>query len=461
MVLGPHDKRAIRTRCQACSRRRIKCEGGSPCLYCAKKQITCVPPPATKSTRVVFIDNTSQTSSISQAPSKPWEQATIIPRGVKQPKSVNFIGHFFYVFIVRNDFSGGLLDMDSIVVNFQASPSLYHAVIAVGALNASKDNLSPIKERKAATVAALSSYKTSLVSFQEEIQDRAISQNDAALWTTLFLGLFELMHDITGEGFVKHILYGTSRMLQLRGPQAHLKGRGRSFFLTVRIFEISRALTFSEPTFLNEKPWVDLMDKMWLDDVSDWHPKEKMYDLMLETQGLGEKIWNVVKDGSGFSERLLDEALVEFGKEGLVLRRTINDWYTNFVSSSISPESEPWYLLAVIYYHAISIYLTGLFDYRPQFNSIPHPNLSPCIIQSHVCSIISHTKIALTTTNIAGALYVFAIRVAGARAKSVCHKRDIVWMLEEISTRSFVVADSFISDLADLWENEGRRMALE
>lgn len=97
------------------------------------------------------------------------------------------------------------------------------------------------------------------------------------------------MYDVTGSGWVKHILYGTSRMLQLRGPEAHLTGRGRSFFLTVRIFEISRSLTFSEPTFLNEKPWVELMDRMWVDDASDWHPKEKMYDLMLETHWLGEK----------------------------------------------------------------------------------------------------------------------------------------------------------------------------
>src|SRR4051812_9851779 len=97
------------------------------------------------------------------------------------------------------------------------------------------------------------------------------------------------MYDVSGNGWVKHILYGTSRMLQLRGPEAHLTGSGRSFFLTVRIFEISRSLALSEPTFLNEKPWVELMDEMWLEDASDWHPKEKMYDLMLETQALGEK----------------------------------------------------------------------------------------------------------------------------------------------------------------------------
>lgn len=82
--------------------------------------------------------------------------------------------------------------MDGIVANFQSSPSLYHAAIAVGALNASKEMLAPAEERRAATVAALSSYRTSLVEFQEEIRCRDIKKNDAALWTTLFLGLFEV-----------------------------------------------------------------------------------------------------------------------------------------------------------------------------------------------------------------------------------------------------------------------------
>ena len=48
-------------------------------------------------------------------------------------------------------------------------------------------------------------------------------------------------------------------------------------------------MAFGEPTFLTEKPWVELMDKMWLEDASDWHPKEKMYDLMLQIQALGER----------------------------------------------------------------------------------------------------------------------------------------------------------------------------
>ncbi|CZT12324.1 uncharacterized protein RCO7_09046 [Rhynchosporium graminicola] len=455
MVIGPLDKRAIRTRCQACSRRRIKCEGGSPCSYCLKKKVTCIPPPAPKIAGVVFVNDNCSTSSSSKLPSEASEQAVIISKSMPQPESTNFISYFFTVFIVRNDFSGGRLDRDGIVANFQSSPSLYHAAMAVGALNASKDKFAPARESRAATVAALSSYKTSLVSFQDEIRDRDIGTNDAALWTTLFLGLFELMHDMSGEGWVKHILFGTSRMLQLRGPEAHLAGRGRSFFLTVRIFEISRAIALDEPTFLNEKPWVELMGKMWLEDISDWHPKEKMYDLMLEIHALGEKVWEVVRDDIEIAPDLLTEAIIALGREGLVLRLAINDWHNSFILCSRSVETDSWSLLAMIYYHAISIYLTGLFDYRPQFNAIPYPTLSRGTMQSHASSIISFTKLALTTTNLAGVLLVFPLRIAGARAVSQGQKREIMWMLNEISTRSFVVAEPFKIDLKNLWESEG------
>lgn len=90
------------------------------------------------------------------------------------------------------------------------------------------------------------------------------------------------MHDMTGEGWVKHFLYGTSKMLQLRGPEAHRAGSGRSFFLTVRVFEICRALIYSEPTFLCQPEWMSLMTKIWNEDVNNhWHPKEMLFDLMI------------------------------------------------------------------------------------------------------------------------------------------------------------------------------------
>lgn len=98
------------------------------------------------------------------------------------------------------------------------------------------------------------------------------------------------MYDVSGEGWVKHILYGTSKILQLRGPDAHLTGPGRSFFLTVRVFEICRSLIYSEPTFLCEPSWRSLMSRIWDETLNNsWHPKEVLFDLMITCSTLSNR----------------------------------------------------------------------------------------------------------------------------------------------------------------------------
>lgn len=208
---------------------------------------------------------------------------------VSNKRSNLFIKHFFTAFLVKNEF-GGSLDLDTIIAQFQNSSSLYHATIAVGALDLSKKNLLPSPtEARGARLGALTAYRTSIHDFQTDIKNNTIHQSNASLWTTFFLGLFELMYDDTGEGFVKHFLYGTSRILQLRGPEAHLTGPGRSFFLTVRVFEICRSLVYSEPTFLVEEGWKSMMERIWIENGRDWHPKEALFDLMVECTALSHR----------------------------------------------------------------------------------------------------------------------------------------------------------------------------
>jgi hypothetical protein len=94
------------------------------------------------------------------------------------------------------------------------------------------------------------------------------------------------MYDVSGEGWIKHILYGTSKMLQARGPDEHVSEPGRSFFLTVRVFEVCRALIYAEPTFLSEERWKLIMLKLWATSSHDWHPKESILDLMIDCTAL-------------------------------------------------------------------------------------------------------------------------------------------------------------------------------
>ena len=97
------------------------------------------------------------------------------------------------------------------------------------------------------------------------------------------------MRDKTGDGFVKH-LSGTSSLLRLRGPEAHISGPGRSFFLTVRVFEICRSLIYSEPTFLCHPEWISLMMEIKREDINNTlHPKEDLLNLMTECSSLSHR----------------------------------------------------------------------------------------------------------------------------------------------------------------------------
>jgi hypothetical protein len=83
-----------------------------------------------------------------------------------------------------------------------------------------------------------------------------------------------------------------SRIIQMRGPDAHITGPGRSFFLTSRVFELSRALITSSQTFLAEPAWKDLLNRIWAEDSSDWHPKESLFDIIADVVTLSQEYVN-------------------------------------------------------------------------------------------------------------------------------------------------------------------------
>ncbi|KAG9237682.1 hypothetical protein BJ875DRAFT_369527 [Amylocarpus encephaloides] len=384
-----------------------------------------------------------------RGPSKvtPYQPPTLAP-AISEDPSTRFARHFFTVFILKNDFAVASLDVDTITSSFQTSPSLHHAIIAIGALSLSKRV--PAR-RKDNVLRALASYRTALLESQKALQEQDVRPNDSGLWNSFFLGLFELMLDSTGESWLKHILFGTSKMLQVRGPQAHVAGPGRAFFLTIRVFEICRSLIYSDATFLMDNEWKAVMGRMWEDEFSrEWHPKEDMLDLMIECSG----VWDIIDPDSRHPPRLLDKRLVTLAAHGLHIQSFLLTWHSSFLAglsrnqfASLSPQSQ----LAALYYHATSIFLDGIFSYRSQFDRHSSPTLPREAIQDHVSNILTRTKLALETTNLAGVLFFFPLRVAGARAILLAQQELILELLREISNREFVVAEAFREDLKNLW----------
>ncbi len=66
------------------------------------------------------------------------------------------------------------------------------------------------------------------------------------------------MNDSTGEGWLQHLIHGTSQALIASGPSSCISGPCRRFFTESKIFEVCRAIVFNQPTFLAEDKWMAL-----------------------------------------------------------------------------------------------------------------------------------------------------------------------------------------------------------
>jgi hypothetical protein len=156
----------------------LQCNGPVPCLYCRKKKVACLPQVGVRSTDIVFVDT------------KPVPA----PQDISPGATDIALLQFFTVFLNRNDFAGTHFDTEAIISSFQASQSLYHATLAIGSLDLR--STSSRAERKAITTKALQSYQASISAFKSEIKSSDLRKNNAALWTTFFLGIFEVGNPI-------------------------------------------------------------------------------------------------------------------------------------------------------------------------------------------------------------------------------------------------------------------------
>jgi hypothetical protein len=91
-----------------------------------------------------------------------------------------------------------------------------------------------------------------------------------------------LLSDDSGEGWVKHMLYGTSKMLQLAGPSDCMSPIRRMFYDMFRVLEASRALLYNEETILSQEGWLQLQ-KTLSSNATRWKPMEEIVTLMIQT----------------------------------------------------------------------------------------------------------------------------------------------------------------------------------
>ncbi|CAG8908917.1 unnamed protein product [Penicillium egyptiacum] len=363
---------------------------------------------------------------------------------------------YFVAFIQQNMFT---MSFSSIVPELlpliSTSSVLYHAVIAVGALDANRyTGGRALQGEKPPYVDAMTSYHRSMGILRSSLGDSNVMQKEDVLWATFFLGLFELLSDDSGEGWVKHMLYGTSKMLQLAGPSDCMSSARRTFYDLFRVLEASRALLYNEETILSQECWLRLQETLSSDAIR-WEPMEEIITLMIETSAFSLRAGTIIRMIPD-AERFTDPSVALIGAEGLDVQETIYNWHSKTLLQLVQDGPNQYSNLALLYYHALLIFLSGNYDYFPYWDQIPAPVLSPAEITEHLTTILYLSGEVLRHSKIPGVMLFFPMTVAGSRARTVDQKSKILDLLDQVFRKGFVVATRIRDNCLERWAKRDR-----
>ncbi|CAK7264365.1 hypothetical protein SEPCBS119000_000962 [Sporothrix epigloea] len=546
MQLGPFDGRKKRSRCVACASSHLKCSGQVPCSTCTRRSVACTYPPPRRATAPVIVESAwtvparnhdcgrgaplAVARTRCSPPVSPFASSLRSPSSLASnsnsaspsPIATYWLAaddatadcylHHFYAFIRRNDFNGKAATVQQDLQELgRCGPATYlrNAMLAIGAMYAANTVVSPSSStgegsllsttassrRRAALeyyAAAVSGLSRALANTSCNIPPDA-DLRDAVLWTTLFLGFYELMSESPGKGWQLHMVHGTARALRTSGAASCRRGRARTFFLQARVFEVFRAIVCSDATFLTEPEWTNLLEEMWVSDHhrghghghnrreqqndrvagdvdSSWHPLDALLDLIVLCTELRFRIRGFL--AQCHSDTLAEDAIATegcaIGDTARSLRRALERWSADYglvgVSASDAPETteavgqralttDPSMMLGHVFCAAANAYLSGIFDYElDQWDAIgiAVPTLPVDALQEHVDTILRYAAPVLTTTNIAPILLLFPLRIAGARSRYP-HQRVEVLRLLGLVGQMYAAAVYFTSHLQRLW----------
>ncbi|KAL0934811.1 C6 finger domain-containing protein [Colletotrichum truncatum] len=447
MSLGPFDRRTRRSRCFACAASHSKCSGVSPCTRCQKREIECLfstSPPGAKGAVIKLERGKMHTPKDFRPPAATRPQKPI-------PDATTSYLFYFDMFVRTNSFTGRepsfIFDVQHLIKSSNdlvphPSRSLFDAMLALGAMQA--HSLGAMTHRNNLGF-ALRSYQQSIHELRNAVSNFSPTQRDSIAWSTFFLGLFELLQDASGQKWLQHMVFGTAQALVASGPAVCESGTMKTFFIQARTFEACRSIIFNQPSFLASPEWISLTDYLStnLDEIL------KLVVLCSSLRVRTAEFTSKAFPAQVTSDANLSEGL-ELATDGFGLREALDSWK---LTTWFLPESPDEMLLSSTYYSATSIYLSGNYDYdlaHWQAIGVAVPILSAKQIEVHFDAIVVTVKEALKGSRLSPLLFLFPLRVAGSRAKQ-SQQREAVIDLLQIIRRNFIVADTMLEELKELW----------
>ncbi|KAF9891046.1 hypothetical protein FE257_004981 [Aspergillus nanangensis] len=148
--------------------------------------------------------------------------------------------------------------------------------------------------------------------------------SDSTLACAILLGVYEMWDGISATSWVIHAR-GIKTLFQLRGPEAHLDGFGRTLFTTYRSFLVVDAFQHNETCFLADPDWREMTSHALgveerdgkgscLGDVT-----ENLFNEIILCPGFHKQTRDLISHGGSESSR--DTLISEMRRSQSVLRR--------------------------------------------------------------------------------------------------------------------------------------------
>ncbi|CAI6099868.1 unnamed protein product [Clonostachys chloroleuca] len=346
---GPLDKRKKVTRCQSCSKRRIKCEGGFPCEYCTRTKKQCHPP-GPSSRRIEFVLVNSST--------RPDYQTLGSPALIPRPDDSLYLD-YFALFVGRCQFARGFATLCSdLLPLISTSRPLKDLAMAIGALEASRrGSLHTYRGSDSPQVASFGFYGRSIEAFQKQIQTSQGIEREDVLWVTLFLGIYDLMSENFGDGWANHMSYGISRILHAMKPVDDPSPLRMTLLDAFQTLEANRAIIYGDGSSLVQKCWSSHLSGPNTQPPSTMH---SIIQLMLEVSGFNQRFFEGIESIAS-DDRPLHPFISELAVDGCRLHEKLESWYIE--TATQRDESDPYSKLALAIYHALVLFLSGNYGY--------------------------------------------------------------------------------------------------
>ncbi|KAL6693160.1 hypothetical protein J3F84DRAFT_86376 [Trichoderma pleuroticola] len=244
------------------------------------------------------------------------------------------------------------------------------------------------------------------------------------------------------------MFYGTSKILQLAGPDAYESSLQQRLLNAFRVLEANRTILFGDATFLSESKW-RVYNSINHKAAETPDCMSNITELMIQTSAFSKRLFEQI-EGIAEEERLFSPTITGLAREGTELNHKISNW-----CDSVSLQSDPagpFNQLALAKYQAVRLFHCRNFTYYTCWHPGTIPQLDQIEIDACVAAIIYLCDKILQSSNIPGAILLFPLRMAGAHSKSQWQRDNVRNLLNQIHNSGFVVAERIQIDLVEFWD---------